>query len=385
MGRRRNSLSDRQIRQVIRLLGHLPPAARVVLLLVLLAVGVYLLVAQRRDTAAERSTAADPAVLAGDILLCHWNLENLFDDQDDPRQGPDEEYDNWMARDGAARQWKYQRLAEALLRLNGGRGPDIIVGNEVESRRAAELLRDALNARLPEGATPYQYLAMEELKNAGRHIAPCIISRLPVRPPRLLGRRLRILEAVLSAQGHELVVIAAHWTSQLSDKGDDPNRGRSAYATTIYERYCEWLRRDAAADVLICGDFNTTPDDPVLTERLHMTGDRAAVMAGPWPPQLLGLLSGRPPEQYGTIYYRGPRADGSSGPLIYDHIAVSAGLLDTRGWSCLPESVRVPTAGLIRPGSRTRQPWRFGSPKDDALGRGYSDHFPVTVVLRVHP
>ncbi len=382
MDRRSKSLSDRQIRQVIRLLLRLPPAAQAVIVLLLLVVVTAVLWTKRRDSAAEPSAAV--AAGAGDLLLCHWNFENLFDDQDDPRQGPDEEYDNWMARDAVARQLKYERLAEALLRLGSGRGPDIIVGNEVESRRAAELLRDTLNARLPEGATPYQYLAMEELKNAGRHIAPCIISRLPVRQPRLLGRRLRILEAVVVAQGHELVIIAAHWTSQLSDKGDDPNRGRNAYAATIYERYCEWIRRDAAADVLVCGDFNTTPDDPVLTDRLRMTGDRATVMVEQWPPKLLGLLSGRPPEQYGTIYYRGPRSDGSSGPLIYDHVAVSAGLLDSRGWSCLPESVQVPTEGLIRPGSRTRQPWRFGSPKDDALGRGYSDHFPVTVVLRVH-
>ena len=49
------------------------------------------------------------------------------------------------------------------------------------------------------------------------------------------------------------------------------------------------------------------------------------------------------------------------------------------------DSVRVPTDGLIRAGSKGRRPWRFGSRNDDAAGRGYSDHFPVMVTLRVAP
>ena len=38
---------------------------------------------------------------------------------------------------------------------------------------------------------------------------------------------------------------------------------------------------------------------------------------------------------------------------------------------------------LVRPGSTNHAPWRFGNEKDTGSGRGYSDHFPVTVRLKV--
>jgi len=42
--------------------------------------------------------------------------------------------------DAEARKAKYARLAGWLLKQNNGLAPDVIVGNEIESRRAAELL-----------------------------------------------------------------------------------------------------------------------------------------------------------------------------------------------------------------------------------------------------
>jgi hypothetical protein len=37
---------------------------------------------------------------AGNYLFCFWNVENLFDDQDDDRKSRgDTEFDNWFARD----------------------------------------------------------------------------------------------------------------------------------------------------------------------------------------------------------------------------------------------------------------------------------------------
>jgi hypothetical protein len=92
---------------------------------------------------------------------------------------------------------------------------------------------------------------------------------------------------------------------------------------------------------------------------------------------LFGPLSGKPAGEFGTHYY--------NRPVIYDQIGLSPGMLDNEGWSYVADSVRVPTSGLIRSGSKTRKPWRFGSRNDDAIGRGYSDHFPVIATLRVAP
>jgi endonuclease/exonuclease/phosphatase family metal-dependent hydrolase len=313
-----------------------------------------------------------------DVVFCFWNVENLFDDIDDKRRQVDEPFDRWFVTDPEARQKKYDRLADVLLKMNGGNGPDVLACCEVESVRAAELLKDALNARLPRAAPPYTDVAMKNL-DAGRHIAPCVISRIPTYPryTKLVGSRMRILQVWLTLNGHDLLVVASHWTSQLSDKGDDPTKGRARYATTIHDLYAAELRRNPSLDFLVCGDFNDPPEADSVRHRLHLTGDARLVRPGGDPPRLFGLLSGKDPKEFGTHYY--------NRPLIYDHVGVSPGMFDTAGWGYDPDSVRVPTDGLIRAGSSGRRPWRFGTATDDARGRGYSDHFPVVVTLRVAP
>jgi endonuclease/exonuclease/phosphatase family metal-dependent hydrolase len=320
-----------------------------------------------------------PAVLfppgSRSVLFCVWNMENLFDDRNDHHPPPDAEFDSWFAEYPAVRIEKYQHISSALLKFNDGKGPDIIVGNEVESLRAAELLKDALNASLPAGAARYEHIAVKELSNAGRHIAPAVISRFPLGRTRTLGHRQRILETHVTVNGHDLDLVASHWTSQLSDDGHRQVGGRHGYATVIEENYREACRANPKVDYLVCGDFNDTPNSEPVVQTLHMVSDYHKVVAGETPPRLFGLLSGRPPSEYGTIYYKKP--------LIYDQIGVSPGMFDDIGWGYDPASVRVPAEGLVEPGA-ARHPWRFGSPKDTHR-RGYSDHLPVLVTLKVAP
>ncbi|MBX9583744.1 MAG: endonuclease/exonuclease/phosphatase family protein [Gemmataceae bacterium] len=376
MAGRRGRRDGQAVGQLVRAFLALPAKVKIVVG-VALAVGVVLyLVAQSRRP--ER--VVGPPVPPGTVVFMFWNVENLFDDRNDKRRAVDEEYDDWFAEDANARRLKYDHLAEIILRVNGGNGPHILAGCEVESVRAAELLRDTLNVRLPAGATRYTSVAMRELTaNAGRYMAPCVISKLPLDEgrTRLLGsRNLRILETHVVANAADLTLVASHWTSQLSDDGKQEHRGRDRYAEVIYAEYERIVAADPDADFLVCGDFNTTPDSEPVAGELHMTVDRAAVVPGAVPPRLFGLLSGKPPAEYGTLVYNGR-------PLIYDQVGVSAGLLDGRGWACDPDSVTVPTDGMTRGG---RRPWRFGNRSGPPTGgRGYADHFPVVVNLRLAP
>ncbi len=323
-----------------------------------------------------RAVVPAPQSENNSVAFMFWNVENLFDDRDDTRNSVDEPYDNWFAKDAATRKLKLDRLVEVILKANDGKGPDVFAGCEVESLRAVELLRDALNAKLPVGAKKYEHLAMKELKpNAGRYLAPCVISRIPLDATRtrLIGTfNLRILETRLSLNDSELRLVVSHWTSQRSDDGTKRGTGRDRYASAIREEYQRLLKEKPDADYLLCGDFNTAPDSEAVTEQLRMTGNRDEAVKEA---KLFGLLSGKPAEKYGTHFY--------SKPLIYDQIGVSPGMLDAKGWSCDPDSVRVPTDGMIRDKSRARRPWRFGDKDENPLGRGYSDHFPVVVTLKV--
>jgi endonuclease/exonuclease/phosphatase family metal-dependent hydrolase len=324
--------------------------------------------------AVHRPTDDRPATASGsaaDYLFCFWNLENLFDDREDGRAGPDRQYDTWFARDVAARHLKYDHLSEALVRMNHGRGPDLLACAEVESVRAAELLRDALNEHLPDKTLHYRTVLMKEV-SGGRHIAPAIITRLPAIPEKtkLLDPEIRILESHVEVNNFDLTILASHWTSHVSDESGGK---RHRYAETIYRAYMRKADRDPNADVLICGDFNDAPESPAVADYLHCTADRAAAERDPR--LLLDLLAEKNPNRFGTITYRGR-------PMIYDQIVVSRGMLDEVGWRCDTESVTT-VDSLARPGARTRAPWRFGNEKDNRFERGYSDHFPVTVELHV--
>lgn len=319
-----------------------------------------------------RGPQSDAAGETGDVLFASWNVENLFDDRFDHRAGPDKEYDAWFASDPAAREEKYAHLSEAIIAMNGGRGPDILAVMEVEGLRAAELLQDALNRRLPEPGLQYSHLLMKEVAG-GRHIAPAILTRLPVRgdKTRLHGRRQRILEGHVVVNGHDLVVFASHWTSRITDKD---GRHRADYADQLYGAYRAMWKSNPAVDLIICGDFNDPPDAPSVRTHLHAVAaaDQVRQADGDL---LLDLMAGKEPARFGTHYHEGW--------WIFDQFVVSPGLLDDRGWRCEPESVTTVNT-LFRPGDRLRRPWRFGN-EHDRGSRGTSDHFPITVRLRVAP
>lgn len=309
----------------------------------------------------------------GEFLFCFWNVENLFDDHFDKRENRgDREYDGWFAENAADRQLKYDRLSDALVKLNGGRGPDILAIVEVESTRSAELLQEALNRKLRDPRLHYRYVSMKNL-NAGRHIAPAVITRVPVREKEthLHGRMMRVLESHLEVNGHDLAILTTHWTSHVSD---DKGNKRANYAELIYSAFKTMYRKNPNVDCLICGDFNDSPDSPAVLEHLHTTANLSEVMARNAEPRLLNLMQDKDPRHYGTHYYSGKW-------LIYDQIVVSPGLVDRQGWSVDPNSVRVVNE-LYRQGDKQQRPWRFGGEREKGT-RGYSDHFPVLATLRV--
>jgi endonuclease/exonuclease/phosphatase family metal-dependent hydrolase len=255
--------------------------------------------------------------------------------------------------------------------MNHGNGPDILALAEVESERAAELLRDALNAKLRASAVPYKHVLYLD-PHGGRHIATAILTRLPVTGDRtrLHGRRQRILEGHIHVNGHDLVVLASHWTSRVSDpEGED----RDHYGDACYGVYRAMYTSNPKVDFLVCGDFNDPPDDDSVTRHLHAVSP-AAFHRRSAEPILMDLFADKVGGRVGTHFYHGKWS-------CFDQICISPGLLDNEGWSCDPGSARI--VDDLTSDERGR-PHRFGN-EHDKSARGWSDHFPVTVRLRVAP
>lgn len=358
----------------------MPPAARrnknwLQITIPLVILGLILLVFFKKNDGEPNDPPKQHPAGPGTYLFCFWNVENLFDDNFDERTGRgDPEYDTWYSKDPDMLKLKLDRLSDALLELNGGKGPDILANCEVESERANEMLRQALNAKLKDKSLHYSQPVFKGV-SGGRHIAPGIITRLEVDRNRtqVLNERLRILEVHLKAAGQDLVVLASHWTSRVTEEGID--KGRRKYADLLYGRFKAMYLSNPQVDLIICGDFNDTPSDPSVTESLQATGDRKAVLrSGGEDPLLFNLSANRNAKQFGTHYFEGKL-------FLYDQLVVSPGMLDNRGWSCDPDSLKTINS-LAKPGDSTHKPWSFGREKHKGV-RGTSDHFPVTVQLKV--
>lgn len=341
-----------------------------VMMALLLSVGIVL---YGCDVIQEHKPANGAASAGGSksYVFGFWNVENLFDDRDDGRNQPgDKEYDGWLAKNPQILREKLGKLTDGILSTNDGKGPDILGVVEVESVRAAELLQHTLNSRL-DPSLHYTSVLMKEV-TVGRHIAPAILTRLPVVRDRTrnYGSRYRIVQGTVLVDGRELNVIVSHWTSRLKAANE---KGRMEYADKIYGACNAMYHSNPAVDFLVCGDFNDTPADKSVVEHLHAVGDAKITLSGP-PLKLFHLQALKDPATYGTHYYQKW--------FIFDQIAVSPGMLDNQAWSCVPDSVK-PLTSLAKPRDRHGRPWRFGGEKETGQ-RGYSDHFPVTVQLNVH-
>ena len=356
------------------------PRHAALLLLVAVLVGVIYLASRGCSFIRSHPTGITGDGRPGEVFFCSWNVENFYDDQDDPSIHDDME--NWFGTDAAAYRQKVDHLAEGLLKMNGGVGPDIACLYEVENERCMTALRDAVNAKLSAAGMAdraYANVVMQE-DSTGRHFAPGVLTRLNVvrnRTRKLGGRKNgRILESHMEVNGYELIVIAAHWTSRVSDDAGKGDR-RLSYANDCYGRARAILTENADADVIVCGDFNDEFTDRSIRDGLRASNSSDEVRGTAAEPRLLDLFANWAGDPPGTIY-------GKSHWSVFDHICVTRGLLDDQGWSC-----DVPTAAIFAapemrtPSRRGRfEPFRFGNQKASGP-RGYSDHFPVTVMLKV--
>lgn len=312
------------------------------------------------------------------LLFCFWNVENFFDDKANPKHEhpADREFDKYFAEDKMALGIKLERLCMVLLgkEMNGGDGPDILAVAEIESERAGILLRDALNKQIKDKSRHYDAVVYRDPKGL-RAIATVLILRQGIKAKQavLLGNLQRILKVTVDVGGKEMIVIASHWASRVSD---DKGGRRGGYARQIYNDFEAAYKKNPAVDYLVCGDFNDTPDDDSVVKDLRAIGDSKKVsLLGKNDPAMLynpfaELAQGG---KKGTHFFKDKA-------FVFDQICLSPGLLDGENWSYVNRS-----AAIVEQLSFKGRPDRFGGPNDSRpwRNRGASDHFPVTVQFRV--
>ena len=310
------------------------------------------------------------------IRIASWNVENLFDTEDDPANTGDDAYTptGWVRWSKARYTLKLEHLADIIVQMN----PDILCLSEVENRRVLEDLSQTLAKRhvcdLPvilhrDGGDP-------------RGIDVAILSRHPATATNWLNNATRqTLACDFTIAGRPLTVLANHWKSQTGKKEEnDAIRRKDALAV---RRFLDArLAANPAAAIVVAGDFNDQVTSPILLDTARFSLDKAAVLAAPQALLLFNLSASLPANERGTYWYNAGKTWNS-----FDSISVTRGMLPAAEPPA-PWRVREKTYRIVKTPAQLDEdghpvPFRFvrSKAKGDAFKTGYSDHFPVLVEL----
>lgn len=204
----------------------------------------------------------------GTIRLASWNVENLFDDQDDP--GLAGRYDD---KNMTKPREQLDAVAAAMRAINA----DIVVLQEVESEAALRWFRDGWLKDMG-----YEHVASIDAGDE-RGIEQSVLSRFPIGmsmnwPDASLdatgpagspeaGEAMRmhrspllatvvVPESVTKGPVYTLTIMAVHQKS-----GRDFSYRREAESAKFVSLLKDIMAADPATNLILCGDFNALPID----------------------------------------------------------------------------------------------------------------------------
>jgi endonuclease/exonuclease/phosphatase family metal-dependent hydrolase len=316
-------------------------------------------------------TIFDFSSFAEEFYVASWNVENLFDLEDDP----DVEYDEDFTP-GAPKQWtaerletKLKNLSSAISKMNGGRGPDVLGLCEVENRKVVEMLKEKL---APLGRK-YEIIHKDSPSDRGIDCAMLVDTIVfGVSDSQFhfvdAEKTRDIIEVKLRRDNADLFIFMNHWPSRHNDEWQ-----RIKAADVLRKRIDEILAADPKADIVMIGDFNDEPDNISVKDHLRAADSKENLLAG----ALYDTTAPMSADNKGTFVW------DNTWQLI-DHVIISQGLLDEAGYRWKADSSeRIEHPELIfHPSFSDAIPRPSKSYSDDNFHEsGYSDHLAVGCVI----
>lgn len=315
-----------------------------------------------------------------EIQVGFWNVENLFDADDDPKNPGDDEYLPDKGWDQARYERKLENLANVVLALDC----EVLGVCEVENRRVLEDLvkHDKLSA------LGYEIAHLDSPDKRGIDVA--LLYRAPVKPqnekffelhPFPINPPTRgVLEVRLELHGQPFTVLVNHWPSR--GGGDKAKTFRMIAANVCRQVITRTIDKspNQDADILLVGDLNDDPYDESVLSGLDAVRSRNAVlhrqkngryrMFNPsW--KFLGQTD------MGTLYYNREWVWN-----VFDQCILSRGMLKPEGVSFVDGSLEIYGPDELR--DQYRRPLRFRK-TGKKWTEGYSDHLAIRAKLRANP
>jgi hypothetical protein len=307
--------------------------------------------------------------------IMFYNVENLFDTRDNPNTDDD------LFTPAGGMHWTYKRYTAKLTNIckvfiaAGGWQPlDIIGFCEVENDSVlTDLFENTLLSKYQYSIVHYDSPDRRGIDVAlayNRQTVECLNSRsLRVSTGDLLTRDILYMKAFLG--GDTCHIFINHWPSRSSGQLAT-ERDRHTAAGLLRQTTDSILLMNAAAKILIMGDFNDEPDDESLAVKLNAKVNRAEpLIAGLY--NLTGVNTAGELVQ-GTLKYQGTWN-------IFDQIIVSAGMLnDTNGIYVKPDGFTILNNRFLLEPDVTYTGYKpFRTYSGFIYKGGFSDHLPVYI------
>ncbi len=293
------------------------------------------------------------------LSIGFWNVENLFDLENDPNKNDDEfSIGGRKNMNQEIYDLKIKNCSEVLFDLN----VDILGLCEVENSKVLNDLNIAYQER------DYSIIHYDSPDNRGidnallydKNRFSIITSKAIVNKLKDQGNTRDILYVVGEYQKKILHLFVNHWPSNYG--GREKAIPKRTSTTQLIIREIESLKMtDEFAEIILIGDFNENPDEKniKLLEEIGFTS-------------LMKPMLGKP--KIGTYVYRGE-------DYFYDQIIVNNQLQDNKNLSIISESIYILDLPKYRQqeGNYRHYPYRFWA--GNKLLGGYSDHLAVKIKI----
>ena len=315
-----------------------------------------------------------------EVRIAFYNVENLFDTEDDPHR-LDEEFlptsdKKW---DNARYEDKIAKLAQVVAAMNY---PEVLGVAEIEN----EAVLRKLIAHPDLAEAEYDLVHYDSPDVRGIDVAllyrrvsftPVSSQTIPVtfEEDNYKSRDILLVSGTLGkdAKYNTVHVLVNHWPSRRGGVSESEPRRRVA-AQAARRTVDELLQTDPLANIVLMGDFNDEPTNRSITDELQATGE----VQKKSPSHLYNTVAALDAQGQGSYNFRG---DWN----MLDQIILSPGMVendrDASDYHYRPESAAVfmPDWLLQADGKYQGHPDRTYA-GDTYLG-GYSDHLPVYIEL----
>ena len=288
-----------------------------------------------------------------------WNVENLFDLENDPNKNDDEFALGGRKKvDQQIYDLKIKHSSEVLQDLD----VDVLGLCEVENYKVLNDLNDAYKGR------DYDIVHYESPDNRGIDNALFYDkNRFSIISSRAIENKLKnggptrdILHVLGEYNNARLHIFVNHWPSNYGGK-EKAIPKRTETAQLIIKEIENILSVEKSAEIILIGDFNENPNDKniMLLEKIGLTS-------------LMKPMLGKP--KVGTYVYRGEDS-------FLDQIIVNKQLQDSESLSIVQGSTYILDLPKYRQqeGNYKHYPYRFWA--GNRLLGGYSDHLAIKVEI----